>query len=493
MTASSTLDMVTLSFEEVGAVNNAFESATVDSIKMSLGEIEIEIQYDFNVAVFSTLISPTTITRRKLENAIDVVLGVTFVTQCEEGCDILTAKTTLAEMAGNVTSDIDTEEGFQSIATAVKSNLEESSIDGVSGLTITGVESTPIEVTTVSSTLAIKSWALELASFNSNFTKDSGDEIILKYKIGKGRNHKITVLKKGCKDAIYTANVISKSSTSPNADDSTLENLEVSLDVKKNTIVGSNIWDSTNQIVELCVRVELLSSTTENVIKKLERNFGIKLLFDTAFQTIADAKFGQIFLESEQTDAQVENYIKACTCDSKESFGCNQNVLGPNDFLNLCIKSVDKEMEINYLDSLKMTQGDLTLNIVQKKDLVDDSISSKSKVPLENGVHVATVIPSSFFSYETSTSAQVSGVVFLKLAGSRRRLAVEIDDFPSPVTTRGRALQQRQSADDLESAFAMEIQLERNELDSNGAIYGVMTGFVGVTATLVSAAFIAIW
>ena len=45
-------------------------------------------------------------------------------------------------MAGNATSDVDTEEGFQSIATAVKSNLEESSIDGVSGLTITGVEST---------------------------------------------------------------------------------------------------------------------------------------------------------------------------------------------------------------------------------------------------------------------------------------------------------------------------------------------------------------
>ncbi len=131
------------------------------------------------------------------------------------------------------------------------------------------------------------------------------------------------------------------------------------------------------------------------------------------------------------------------------------------------------------------------MNIVQVKDLIHDSISSKSKVPLENGVHVATVIPTSFFSYEASTSAQVSGVVFLKLAGSRRRLAVEVDDFASPATTRGRALQQ--SADDLESAFAMEIQLERNELDSNGAIDGVMTGFVGVTAAHVTAAFIAIW
>ena len=71
---------------------------------------------------------------------------------------------------------------------------------------------------------------------------------------------------------------------------------------------------------------------------------------------------------------------------------------------------------------------------------------------------------------------------------------MEIDDFASPATiNHGRALQQ--NAGDLESAFAIEIQLGRNELelDSNGAIYGVMTGFVGVTAALVAAAFIAIW
>jgi len=93
----------------------------------------------------------------------------------------------------------------------------------------------------------------------------------------------------------------------------------------------------------------------------------------------------------------VENYVEACTCDNKEFFECNQNVLGPDDFLNICIKikSVAEEMEIDYIDSLKMVQEEKTLDIVWDKTLVDGSISSKSKVALKNGVHVASVIPAS--------------------------------------------------------------------------------------------------
>ena len=80
-------------------------------------------------------------------------------------------------------------------------------------------------------------------------------------------------------------------------------------------------------------------------------------------------------------------------------------------------------MEIDYL---KMVQGTLTLNIVQEKKLVDGTISSKSEVQLKNGVHVASVVPASFFSYKDDTTGEVSGVVYLKLKESRRRLAVEI-------------------------------------------------------------------
>ena len=229
----------------------------------------------------------------------------------------------------------------------------------------------------------------------------------------------------------------------------------------------------------MCVSVELLSG--DDVIKRLKRNFGIELLFGTEFKTIEDAKFGQIFLESNQAVAQVGNYVEACTCDNKESFTCNQNVLGPNDFLNICIKSAEEEMEIDYLDSLKMVQGTMTLNIVQEKKLVDNSISSKSKVQLMNGVHVASIIPASFFSYEGDTADEVSGVVFLKLNESRRRLAVEISGHDS-TTVATRALQTG-SASDQEAAFAIQVKFEKNEFLAlqalaNGAVYDVMSGFI---------------
>ncbi len=338
---------------------------------------------------------------------------------------------------------------------------------------------------TNSPTPAIHSWDLELKSVDSNFDNGSESEITLTYKIGAGRAFEFVILKKGCKEAIANATIISTNSTSPYENDPSRENLNVFLDVKKDTIVGSNTWNPDTNFFEFCLSLWLLSSSSGEVIKKLERDFGVELLFDTAFETVNEAKFGQITLGSNQTDAQVENYVEACTCDNKISFECNQNVLGPDDFLNICIKSVAEEIEIDYLKSLKMVQEeDKALDIVWDKTLVDGSISSKSKVVIKNGVHVASAIPASFFSYDKSSTAQVSGVVFLKLAESRRRLAMDIDS--------ARMLQS--AAGDQESAFAMEVQLEKNELgvaaESNSAIcYAVMTGVIGgVTAAIVNAA-----
>eukprot|EP00984_Skeletonema_dohrnii_P035571 scaffold35508_cov272-Skeletonema_dohrnii-CCMP3373.AAC.1 len=102
---------------------------------------------------------------------------------------------------------------------------------------------------------------------------------------------------------------------------------------------------------------------------------------------VAEAQFCEIFLESEEDEAEVGNYIKACTCNDVESFTCNTNALGPDDFLNVCINSAAAEMKINYLDSLKLTQGEKTLDIVQAKELVDGNISSMSSVKPKNRVH----------------------------------------------------------------------------------------------------------
>ena len=274
--------------------------------------------------------------------------------------------------------------------------------------------------------------------------------------------------------------------------DVSLDELELTLDIVKESIYGSNIWDAATNYLELCVRVELLSSVTEAVVKKLERNIQVDLQFETSFETDNEAKFDQISLLSNETNAAVLDYIQACTCNNKVSFTCNTNSLGVDDWINVCVKSTATEMEIDYLDSLKMVQGDgdETLIIVSGKGLVDTSISSKSKVPAKNGVHVASVIPNRFFSYDGPSTAKVSGVIYLKLKGSSRRLALEIADADSS-SSATRALQS-----DQESAFSMEVQLEKNELDvaadadSNGAaIYAVMTGLIGLGTTTTVGAF----
>jgi len=361
------------------------------------------------------------------------------------------------------------------------------------------------------STCSILSWALEFDSFSSNFDKESTSEITLNYVIGKDREYEVNILKTGCKEAVTGATVNHTTSISPIQGNPSNSNLTVSVDIQKDTIaaVGSNIWDSLNKTVHFCVVIRLTSngSGEAKVIKKLERNVVIDLDFETAF-TAGDANFDKTTLESEEEEAQVGDYIKACTCDDKESFTCNTNVLGPDDFLNVCINSTAAEMEINYLDSLKMTQGEKTLDIVQAKELKDLSISSMSYVKPKNGVHVATVIPATYFSYDEATSAQVSGVLYLKLQGSRRRLAVEITGNGQPnaqsagsssasVASTPRALQAESTGTgDEESAFAIEVKLQKSELgdasNANGAINAVKTGFVGVFAVIGTAAAVAI-
>ena len=221
---------------------------------------------------------------------------------------------------------------------------------------------------------------------------------------------------------------------------------------------------------------------TGSVVKKLERDIQVELDFENNFLTQDDAKFDKISLLSNETNAAVLDYIEACTCDNMVSFTCNTNSLGVDDWINICVKSTATEMEIDYLESLKMVQGDETLDIVSGKDLVDISISSKSKVPAQNGVHVASVIPNRFFSYDGPSTAEVSGVIYLKLKGSSRRLALEIADADS---TSSRGARTRALQSDQESAFSMEVQLEKNELDvavdadSNGAaIYAFMSGLI---------------
>jgi len=274
----------------------------------------------------------------------------------------------------------------------------------------------------------IGSWDLNYASLTTDFNMNGANEITIDYNIGKGRNHQVDVFKKGCKDAITPATVLNSTfSTSPSTTDSRLDDLKVLVDLDKNTIASSNIYDASTKNVAICLKVDLLSGS--NVIKTDERDVAINLDFGNNFTAIADANLNQTSMGSNTDSTKVQDYIEACTCDGASTFNCNTDLLSPDDYLNVCIKSRSAEMEIDYLDNLSMTSNDDgdKLVIVDKATLQDSTISSKTKVPAKNGVHVASVIPSKFFSYSATSSAKVTGVVYLKLKGSRRRLAVDVE------------------------------------------------------------------
>jgi len=121
-------------------------------------------------------------------------------------------------------------------------------------------------------------------------------------------------------------------------------------------------------------------------------------------------------------------FVVACKCDSAQSFTCNNNVLFPNDELAVCIRSLSEYVRIDYLDSVRVQQGDTDLSVIQNDQVDFPAITYREYVPSANGVAVSTRVPSNIFNFALGQSIAVSGGIVVRLAGSdeRRRLNVEL-------------------------------------------------------------------
>ncbi|KAL7426200.1 hypothetical protein ACHAXM_000448 [Skeletonema potamos] len=101
--------------------------------------------------------------------------------------------------------------------------------------------------------------------------------------------------------------------------------------------------------------------------------------------------------------------------------------------------------------------------------------------------------------YSAASSAKVTGVVYLKLKGSRRHLAVDVEiagrpkvkvlAAPAAGSTSTRALQ-IESVGDQKSAFTITVELAKNELggEANGATNVMMSEFIIVVASVIGSA-----
>ena len=334
----------------------------------------------------------------------------------------------------------------------------------------------------------IPNWDINFLQVITDFDNGSTDEIVLKYEIGMGRTFEVDLFDKGCVEPITGTNIVTNATATPK--DSTHDYLDVRLDLDKSTIASSNIWNLLASKIEMCTRVRLLSGS--DVIKEYARDISIAFDYQIDF-TSNEGSLQEASLSSGSSTTTVDNYVSACTCgDDVSSFTCNTDPLGPNSLLNICVQSISSDMEIDFLNSLKMTQGAQEMRIVEGGNLQDSAISSMTMVPAKNGVHVATVIPSRFFSYSGTSDAVVTGILFLKLPGSRRLLSVNFVGRPkATVVSTHRTLRSDDEQDmemdsssvggnDQRSPFAVKVQLDRElEVATDSSSGTTMCGIFG--------------
>ena len=323
---------------------------------------------------------------------------------------------------------------------------------------------------------------------------NDGEEISLEYKIGTGRKTDVKLFKTDCNvgDELTASNGITKASpdtdTNIIAADPSYSKFEVFLNVIKNATVLGDLYSGNT--LSFCVQVYLLNSN-DDVIKFNKTNVEVTLDFNNTFEIDNNIELSQIYVGDDTVATQVLDYVQACACNpGADDVSCDEGVKvitgeEDDDRLKVCVYSTSEEMKINYLDRLVLEAGSNYV-IVDGQDSYDDETATVRKYPGWNGVYAESIVPTSYFSYNNDVLAKVTGVVFLKLAGSRRRLAVELTGHESDVIdgTPG-ASRALQSAGDQESAFAVNVALQKSELDDadvNGAVDTFRSGFIVAVA-----------
>ena len=209
----------------------------------------------------------------------------------------------------------------------------------------------------------------------------------------------------------------------------------------------------------ICLLTSSLTTHPNNFTRS-KRDIDIAFDFTVDFEAVDDTAMQTASMTSGSGQASVDSYVKACKCTDIESFTCDNTPLAPNSILNVCIQSIDSDVEISFLASLELFQdnilGDETLLIVDALSVQNSEISTLT-IKNSTAVGVSTVVPSRFFSYAGLSTATVSGIVQMKLVGPTRRGL--INSVTSSRVMRGDETVARPASSDNDDATPFEITI----------------------------------
>ena len=233
--------------------------------------------------------------------------------------------------------------------------------------------------------------------------------------------------------------------------DSQSDLLSLAYDINKTQIALSNIWNATTSTIEICQVVQLVISANNFVISEDKRVLSIDFDLSVDFGTNSD--LGDATIETEDLVSNVTSYVEACKCNDAQSFTCNTDALLPSTERFVCIKSISSDVEVDFLNSVTLTQGATTLNVVEDDEVSFSEITTRTYNASANAVVVSTFVPTNLFTFAVGNSISITGEIFMRFGsgGDRRRLEVVIYDEDD-----GKVDEQ-----DIPSNFELEVALQQ--------------------------------
>jgi hypothetical protein len=307
-------------------------------------------------------------------------------------------------------------------------------------------------------------WDLErIGDIAVSFSDATKNEITLNYNISN-RPFVITILDKTCNVPV-PASIVGFSTTTT-IKSSTHSNLDVALEVKKDSVVGSNIWSNGNSgvgYIDLCIRVDLVldDGTKKTSINFQEQKIYITIDLQEGF-SLVNIDLNRNSAAQTNSAASANYTILACQCN--QDFVCVNTILAQGSDVFVCIYSNSSGVQVAGISDLTFLQDGFSIAPIVNS--TEDAITSVSVS--HKGALIHSKMRSEFFAKTDPANVLVEGVAVLAFAANGVR-HLRVLSLP-------RMLQQVKSGD-----FSVSMGLTKQEKSSGAAKTAITVVLLAMT------------
>lgn len=328
------------------------------------------------------------------------------------------------------------------------------------------------------SSAQVLDWSIAFVEGSTSAVTDSEDvEIIQSYIIGNDQSVVVEVMDYSC-TTVDDTGLFTPTKTTAAETDGDKYNLDVTVDVSEDKIMGSSYWTPDTGLLKLCVKVQLMHETESVSFYETQVELTIEMTVDFD-DTVHVTK---LIPTTETTATDLWYDINACLCGGHEDTTCLESpTIMQNELFNLCMTPVEPEIEIEEVLDVALVQD----GIVKSDPVAAKTADALSTLRTSGTTHVLTTWSlSSFFSVDTPTPVTAQGTLKLKFvtAPAARRLRIKDQN--------GRILSRILTSDT--ASFQVELELgydpEYANADSPGArmVAGIFSVFACLLVSYMS-------